>query len=84
MTRGLNIVADWWTGASSPDSHTNSHHTQTYTKSIQRVRARGEVKTRAKAKGRAKARATEILILISLYHETKVSKGIMKSDISNI
>ena len=29
-------------------------------------------------------REREILILISLYHETKVSKGIMKSNISNI
>ena len=27
VTRGLNIVADWWTGASSQDSHTNFHHT---------------------------------------------------------
>ena len=36
VTRGLNIVADWWTGASSPDSVTNSHHTHKHTQKVSR------------------------------------------------
>ena len=38
MTRGHNIVADGWAGASSPLPHPNLPHTQTYTKSTKNAR----------------------------------------------
>ena len=34
VTRGHNIVADGWAGASNPHQHPNPLHTQTYTRII--------------------------------------------------
>ena len=52
VMRGHNFVADWWTGASSPDSHTNSYHTH---EKCSESESKRESENKSKSKGKGKS-----------------------------